>query len=263
MLTSRVSIGSEDISWGSRKNPFIEIPFPDDWHWIFLPSCSVSVKAVYSSFAIWNRAHGHLLISLHPTCFCVQPRLNAERSQYKWRFQSIYLSVQPRLNARDRCKSDFILSVDIFREARRGLSDKYLLRSQRVSPIIYWAKIIQYNPHSISTKPFLSPLIFYWATKHSKIIVFPLGFCEAFSLQPSCLCAFIWSNTVELGGFRKEVCFSDESQYPYEDSCKSLIHSWQGNGELSDILQLPQCMDRVIQDNPHWFSTEPKVVLNL
>ena len=30
-------------------------------------------------------------------------------------------------------------------------------------PIIYWAKIIQYNPHSISTKPFLSPLIFYWA----------------------------------------------------------------------------------------------------
>lgn len=126
--------GSEDISWGSRKNPFIEIPFPDDWHWIFLPSCSVSVKAVYSSFAIWNRAHGHLLISLHPTCFCVQPRLNAERSQYKWRFQSIYLSVQPRLNARDRCKSDFILPVDIFREARRGLSDKYLLRSQRVSP---------------------------------------------------------------------------------------------------------------------------------
>lgn len=153
MLTSRVSIGSEDISWGSRKNPFIEIPFPDDWHWIFLPSCSVSVKAVYSSFAIWNRAHGHLLISLHPTCFCVQPRLNAERSQYKWRFQSIYLSVQPRLNARDRCKSDFILPVDIFREARRGLSDKYLLRSQRVSPIIYWAKIIQYNPHWFSTEP--------------------------------------------------------------------------------------------------------------
>ena len=42
-------LGSEDISWGSRKNPFIEIPFPDDWHWIFLPSCSVSVKAVYGS----------------------------------------------------------------------------------------------------------------------------------------------------------------------------------------------------------------------
>ena len=45
-------IGSEDISWGSRKNPFIEIPVPNDWYWIFLPSCSVSVKAVYSSFAI-------------------------------------------------------------------------------------------------------------------------------------------------------------------------------------------------------------------
>ena len=67
--------------------------------------------------------------------------------------------------------------------------------------------------------------------KHSKIIVFPLGFCEAFSLQPSCLCAFIWSNTVELGGFRKEVCFSDKIQYPYENSCESLNHSWQGNGE--------------------------------
>ena len=155
--------GSEDISWGSRKNPFIEIPFPDDWHWIFLPSCSVSVKAVYSSFAIWNRAHGHLLISLHPTCFRVQPRLNAERSQYKWRFQSIYLSVQPRLNARDRCKSDFILSVDIFREARRGLSDKYLLRSQRVPPLSTEPKLFNtiptqfllshFYPHWFSTEP--------------------------------------------------------------------------------------------------------------
>ena len=156
MLTSRVSIGSEDISWGSRKNPFIEIPFPDDWHWIFLPSCSVSVKAVYSSFAIWNRAHGHLLISLHPTCFCVQPRLNAERSQYKWRFQSIYLSVQPRLNARDRCKSDFILSVDIFREARRGLSDKYLLRSQRVSPPYYLLtlKLVNYLRRKVAVRQY-------------------------------------------------------------------------------------------------------------
>ena len=46
----------------------------------------------------------------------------------------MYLSVQPRLNAKDRCKSDFILPVDIFQEARRGLSDKYLLRSQQLSP---------------------------------------------------------------------------------------------------------------------------------
>ena len=67
--------------------------------------------------------------------------------------------------------------------------------------------------------------------KHSKIIVFPFGFSWSFLLLPSCLCGFIWSNTVELGGFWKEVCFSDESQSPYEDSCESLNHSWQGNGE--------------------------------
>ena len=60
-----------------------------------------------------------------------------------------------------------------------------------------------------------------------------MGFREAFSLLPSCICGFIWSNTVELGGFRKEVCFSDESQYPYEDSCESLSHSWQGRGSLA------------------------------
>ena len=36
---------------------------------------------------------------------------------------------------------------------------------------------------------------------------------------------------MELGGFGKDTCFSDESQCPYEDSGKSLIHSWQGNGE--------------------------------
>ena len=86
--------------------------------------------------------------------------------------------------------------------------------------------------------------------KHSRIIVFPLGFREAFSLLPSCLCGFIWSNTVEFGGFRKEVCYSDESQYPYEGFCSSLSHLCQGKG-LSDIPQLLQCMDRVIQDNPH------------
>ena len=55
--------------------------------------------------------------------------------------------------------------------------------------------------------------------KHSKIMVFPLGFREVFSLLPFCLCGFIWSNTIEMGGFGKEVCFSDEIQYPYEDSC--------------------------------------------
>ena len=87
--------------------------------------------------------------------------------------------------------------------------------------------------------------------KHSRIIVFPLGFREVFSLLPSCLCGFIWRNTVELGGFRKEVCYSDESQYPYEGFCNSLSHLCQGKGRISDIPQLLQCTDRVIQDNPH------------
>ena len=87
--------------------------------------------------------------------------------------------------------------------------------------------------------------------KHSKIIDFSLGFRETFSLLPSCLCGFIWRNTVELGGFRKEVCYSDESQYPYEGFCNSLSHLCQGKGRISDIPQLLQCTDRVIQDNPH------------
>ena len=69
--------------------------------------------------------------------------------------------------------------------------------------------------------------------KHSKIIVFPFGFSWSFLLLPSCLCGFIWSNTVELGGFWKEVCFSDKSQYPCEDSCESLGHSWQGRCPLA------------------------------
>ena len=44
--------------------------------------------------------------------------------------------------------------------------------------------------------------------KDSRIIVFPLGFREAFSLLPSCLCGFIWSNTIEMGGFGKILVFS-------------------------------------------------------
>ena len=91
--------------------------------------------------------------------------------------------------------------------------------------------------------------------KHNKIIVFPLGFREAFSLLLFCLCGLIRSKTVALGGFRKEVCFSDEIQYPYEDFCESLIHSWQGRG-LSDIPQLLQCMDRFFHDNLYFISTE-------
>ena len=66
--------------------------------------------------------------------------------------------------------------------------------------------------------------------KHSKIIVFPLGFREAFSLLPSCLCGFILSNTMELGVFGKDTCFFDEIRCPYESSCDSLSHLCQGKG---------------------------------
>ena len=76
--------------------------------------------------------------------------------------------------------------------------------------------------------------------KHSKIIVFPLGFREVFSLLPSCLCGFIRSNTMELGGFGKDTCFFDEIQCPYEDSCESLSHSWQRKGSACHVLQMPQ-----------------------
>ena len=53
---------------------------------------------------------------------------------------------------------------------------------------------------------------------HSKLIVVSLGFREAFSLLPSCLCGFIRSNTIEMGSFGKDTCFSDEMQCPYEGS---------------------------------------------
>ena len=54
--------------------------------------------------------------------------------------------------------------------------------------------------------------------------LFHLGFVK---LSLCCLpvCGFIWSNTIEMGGFGKDTCFSDEIQYPYEDSCDSLSHS--------------------------------------
>ena len=53
---------------------------------------------------------------------------------------------------------------------------------------------------------------------HSKLIVVSLGFREAFSLLPSCLCGFIRSNTIEMGSFGKNTCFSDEIQCPYGGS---------------------------------------------
>ena len=67
--------------------------------------------------------------------------------------------------------------------------------------------------------------------KHSKIIDFSIGFREAFSLCCISVYGFIQSNTMKLGGLGKDTCFSDEMQCPYEDSCESLNHSWQGNGE--------------------------------
>ena len=70
--------------------------------------------------------------------------------------------------------------------------------------------------------------------KHSKIIVFPLGFREAFSLLPSCLCGFIWSNTVELGGFGKDTCFFDEMQYPYEDTEQPYFFMTDDNGDIQE-----------------------------
>ena len=70
--------------------------------------------------------------------------------------------------------------------------------------------------------------------KHSKIIVFPLGFREAFSLLPSCLCGFIWSNTVELGGFGKDTCFFDEMQYPYEDTEQPYFFMADDNGDIQE-----------------------------
>ena len=68
-------------------------------------------------------------------------------------------------------------------------------------------------------------------TKNSKIIDFSLGFREAFSLCCISVYGFIQSNTMKLGGLGKDTCFFDEMQCPYEDSCESLNHSWQGNGE--------------------------------
>ena len=86
--------------------------------------------------------------------------------------------------------------------------------------------------------------------KHSKIIVFPLGFREAFSLLPFCLCGFIWSNTMKLWGFGKDTCFSDEIQCPYEDSYESLSHSWQRRGSFPIY---PNCHNVWIE----WFNTIP------
>ena len=88
---------------------------------------------------------------------------------------------------------------------------------------IYSQKSLNINPLGSveSDKNIVKSQFFHWGVR------------KVFFLLPSCLCGFIWSNTVELGGFRKEVCYSDESQYPYEDSCESWGHSWQGRCPLA------------------------------
>ena len=94
--------------------------------------------------------------------------------------------------------------------------------------------------------------------KHSRIIVFPLGFLWSF-LSVAFLSLGIHPeqhNEAE-GKLGKDTCFSDEIQCLCEDSCESLNHSWHRNGSACHIPQLPQCMDRVIQYNPQSISTEP------
>ena len=87
-------------------------------------------------------------------------------------------------------------------------------------------------------------LLTHWKSKHKiftpkkwrkqEIIVLPLGFREAFSLLPSCLCGFIWSNTVELEGFGKDTCFFDEMQYPYEDTEQPYFFMADDNGGIQE-----------------------------
>ena len=75
--------------------------------------------------------------------------------------------------------------------------------------------------------------------KHSKIIVLSTWVSVKLSLCCLPVCGFIWSNIIEMGGFGKDTCFSDEIQCPYEDSCESLNHSWHRKGSTCHILQLP------------------------
>ena len=65
-----------------------------------------------------------------------------------------------------------------------------------------------------------------------------MGLVE-FSLCCLPVCGFIWSNTIEMGGFGKNTCFSDEIQCPYEDSCNSLSHLCHGKGMCFPIH--PNC----------------------
>ena len=86
---------------------------------------------------------------------------------------------------------------------------------------------------------------------------FHLGFVK---LSLCCLpvCGFIWSNTIEMGGFVKDTCFSDEIQCPYEGSCESLNHSWQRRGSFPIYPNCHIVWIESFHTPPSLFSTEPK-----
>ena len=86
---------------------------------------------------------------------------------------------------------------------------------------------------------------------------FHLGFVK---LSHCCLsvCGFIWSNTVDLGGFEKDTYFFDEIRCPYESSCDSLSHLCQGKGVCFPIY--PNWHNELIElfkNNTQSISTEP------
>ena len=92
--------------------------------------------------------------------------------------------------------------------------------------------------------------------KHSKIIVFPLGFLWSF-LSVAFLSLGIHPeqhNEAE-GKLGKDTCFSDEIQCPYEDSCHSLSHLCHGKGMCFPIH--PNCYNVWIES----FHTTPSLFL--
>ena len=98
--------------------------------------------------------------------------------------------------------------------------------------------------------------------KHSKIIVFPLGFREVFSLLPSCL----WIHPEQHhrdGRIRKRFLFFRWDSVPLWGLLRVFESFMARKGSTCHILQLPQCMDRVFLYNPQSISTEPKVYLRI
>ena len=95
--------------------------------------------------------------------------------------------------------------------------------------------------------------------KHSKIIVFPLGFLWSF-LSVAFLSLGIHPeqhNEAE-GKLGKDTCFFDEIPCPYEDSCHSLSHLCHGKGMCFPIH--PNCHNVRIESfhTNKYISTEPQ-----